>query len=46
MAFLLTTEEDEDADTLEETDPGMGTLGGLGEGTLQFLEYGFVVTCE
>lgn len=50
MASLLTTEEDEDTETLEEKDPGMGALGGTGGGTrgvsLQFLEYGFVITSE
>lgn len=33
MASLLTTEEDEDTETLEEKDPGMGALGGTGGGT-------------
>lgn len=50
LASLLTTEDDEDTEALEETDPGMGTLGGtgggMGGGTVQFLEYSFVITSE
>lgn len=50
MASLLTTEEDEDTEAHEGKDPGMGTLGamggGTGGGTLQFLEYGFVITSD
>lgn len=44
MASLLTTEEDEDTETLEEKDPGTG--GGTRGVSLQFLEYGFVITSE